>query len=369
MSRILAIDPESSSTPSRKTADLYDLDSFSKAAPFDELASQKEAIEIVKRTASSTEKLNRSKEVIVPAANATPLAQPASQNEAIEMIRRASSIEKMDQSRTVALQDLKPVLDPPSLNWSYWKIINFTLRLEQLGSEMIDLNDKRTEYHFQEIQTLDREEMLKMKEAADRAQTSSFWKFLQDIGSLFSAAFSIVLGLPLLFTGAGTLVGGAMVAAGILSITNFIFKQTDVWNWLAKSIAGDNENLARNLENILPAVVGVVCGVVGLAGSVGAFFFSSLDFGQKIFTIGQTALNFAEGIVSIGSGYSQARMKWTEGDLTEIQTKSQVHKLHMEYLMVQMQDIFREQTKVDEEAGNIFDAINQSNMIISQQIV
>lgn len=302
---------------------------------------------------------------VEPVSEISPFELPLPSSQTFSLSDTPSTIEK--SSYSLPYPPAKPVLEAPKSS-GIWRMIENVLALETVGEKLMDLNNVRLERYFGKIRELDRQEAIKMQEAAQNTQNSSFWSFLKDMGALLLAALSTVLGLSLLSTGAGALIGGALVAAGVLSIINFTFKETGTWDWIAKHLAGENEDLHRKLAQILPAVVGGIAAVIGLAGSVGAFWFTELDFAQKILTIGQTAVNFATGVASIGEGVSKAKVTWKQSEIIELQSETKLVRFHLEETMTAMQDFLTNQTRISTSASSSVKAAERAVQIIHHSV-
>lgn len=261
-----------------------------------------------------------------------------------------STIEKSPKKAEPLPLTGKPELDPPSPN--IWGFVQVTLEAEKIANDFIRLDQINMEKNFCHIREWEKKQLIKINESAEHAQSWNFWNFLRDIASLIVAAFSTVIGFFFVTSVGSALVGGALIASGVLAITNFIFQNTDAWDWIAKQIAED-EQTRQKLKSILPMVVSVVSTTIGIAGSIGAAFFDSLNLTQKLLSIGQTAANFAQGVTTIGSGVSGARMKWTEADLRNIKSETQFLKYQIENCLTRMQEFFDSQKQTVENSSEL----------------
>lgn len=261
-----------------------------------------------------------------------------------------SSIEKSGKAVEPLPLSGKPELDPPSPN--IWGFVQVTLEAEKIASDFIRLDQINMEKHFGEIREWEKKQLIKINESAEHAQSWNFWNFLRDIASLIVAAFSTIIGFFVVTSVGSALVGGALIASGVLAITNFIFQHTDTWDWIAKQIA-EEEQTQQKLKSIMPLVVSVISTTIGIAGSIGAAFFDSLNLTQKLLSIGQTAANFAQGVTTIAGGISGARMKWTEADLRSIKSETQFLKYQIENCLTRMQEFFDSQKQTVENSSEL----------------
>ena len=123
-------------------------------------------------------------------------------------------------------------------------------------------------------------------------------------------------------------------------MTNFIFQHLEVWDVLGKKLADEDENMRHTIKVIIPAVIGAVSSVIGIAGTIGATFFHSMTSLSKIASIGQATAGFAQGLTTIGTGVASGRAKFTESELKEISAQIQKLKFQSEASMSQMQELF-----------------------------
>lgn len=276
-----------------------------------------------------------------------------------------STIEKTEPKTVSFPSSWKPELDPPPPNM--WGFVQVTLQAEKIAHDFIRLSQINMKNDFGHIQEWEKKQLIKINESAQHAQSWNFWNFLKDIASLIVAAFSTVVGFFFMTSVGSALVGGALIASGILAITNFVFQHTDTWDWIAKQITED-EQTQQKLKSILPMVVSVVSTVVGIAGSIGASFFESLNLTQKLLSVGQTAANFAQGVTTIGSGVSGAHMKWTEADLRMIKSETQFLKYQIELCMNRMQEFFDSQKQFVENSSELIRLTLNSIQTIQQPV-
>lgn len=212
----------------------------------------------------------------------------------------------------------RPTLIHPSVLSDY-RMLAATEETRNLGNFLIDTLGVRLKTIKSDIQAISNEHIQKLKEAAERAQSSDWWSVLKKIATCLLSAVSLVFGIALVGTGGGALIGGAMIASGVLSLANFALSETGSWDWISKALSNDNEELQKNLKMILPAAFGVLAAGMGIVGSGYSLATGAVQFAEKAAFIAQTALSIFNSVTIFGKGQADAQLLWTQADLTSIQ--------------------------------------------------
>jgi len=279
------------------------------------------------------------------------------------------------------IEEAKPLLDmpyepskpqlafPSKESLIEYRLIDSLEKLHKTGTGMLELNMNELDDCNQKFKEMQAEQAKKLKEAAARTQDDKFWSLLKKIGAFVLAAVSTVLGMTLVATGAGALVGGAMIASGLLTIANLAFTDAGVWDWVAEKLAKGNEEKQKKIAAIIPAVVGGFCAVIGLAGSAGTFLWASINVAQKMLLIAQTALNFAEGVAAIGDGVNRYRSLRTQAALTEIKKDLFLNENKLEKASGGMEKIFQVQSRAAEQVSKMIRMSSQTNKRITTSAV
>lgn len=260
----------------------------------------------------------------------------------------------------------KPVLEEPKA--PVMRALGSMRVLEKLADDFMFNNQDKVNAYIARMNTLDEQEAEKMKETIQRTQDAGFWSYLRDIGSMIMAAISSVFGLSILASGGAPLVGAALVASGILAIFNFTLKESGAWDWVAKQLANDNEELRKKLATLLPAVVSLVCMVIGIAGTVGASMFVHLDTQQKLLKIGEMVMLFANIFLWTTEGINDNFRCQLESALTLLRTENQVMRLKLQNAMTQMQDVCQNQNELTEVAAQIVRTTTRAVQSIHQAV-
>lgn len=223
-----------------------------------------------------------------------------------------------------------PKLTPPSrVSYSEFSLIHVFDEMHASGKTMLASFTSSISQGSAKLRQLLLENIEKLKEAAKKAQENGFWSMLQKIGECILAAISTILGITLVATGAGAIVGGVLIAAGILTITNFAMRETGSWDWAAKKLSNDKEQ-QKKLAIYLPLGVGLVAAVLGLGGSIATALWTSLNMAQQALSIGQAALGIYQGFTTVGKGITDAKVLWTQADLIDIEKRTTLERLSFE---------------------------------------
>lgn len=234
-------------------------------------------------------------------------------------------------------------------------------KLHAQGTSMLNLEMKSMEILEGKVKELHMQNMEKMQEIAKKSQQSGFWSFLQKIGFYILSAFSFVFGFSLSATGAGSVIGGVMMATALLNIVNLALSEANAWIWIADQIAGDNEERRNLLSSILPLTLGWTCGVVGLVGSINAAVWSSLDLLQKTLAAAKMGLSAAEGATTIGSGVTGHELSLSEAELISLKELVFLNEHRLESTVTLMERVMKKLDHVSSSAAKSIQVTIQSN--------
>lgn len=267
----------------------------------------------------------------------------------------------------------RPRLTPPeSLPHSIgpsseYRLLAVTDESRNLGNQIMSTLGTRLQNVKLKIREISAENIQKLKEAAQRAADSSFWSVLKKIATCLLSSLSIVFGIALVGSGGGALIGGAMIASGILSLANFAMSETGGWDWVAKQISDDNEERRKMLAMILPGAVGILAGGIGLVGSVQGIVSGAIQFAEKSVYIAQTALAIFDGITTFGKGHADAHLTWAQADLQKIQADLTVERSHFDTVMREIETSMSDFKAVKAKTKKIIQTLSQSNVQLVRQ--
>ncbi|MBI2743384.1 MAG: hypothetical protein HYX48_05650 [Chlamydiales bacterium] len=226
------------------------------------------------------------------------------------------------QAQEVSFRPSMPVLEAPGASKTSPASLSYNSVISQILETLSLMHATGHEMHLTQargfavaqksIEELQQKELVELKESAERAQTSDAWGVLQTVASYILSAINAVLGVFLITQGS-TVVGGMMVAAGLIEVANLAFSSCGFWNWLADQIAGENEELAKQIVAILPSVIGLVAGAVGAVGTVQLWNMQNqFDWAEQLLLISQTALSLTQGVASMAKGVTAYKVSQSE---------------------------------------------------------
>jgi len=276
-----------------------------------------------------------------PASSRTETPSQAVRPEGIALYKRAfagpspatSPVVDVVSSSKMAAAPSAPFTPPklvhPSRVCSEYRLLSELEGMHQTSKSLEASSTTSLEQDGVRAKELFRQQLEKIKEGAERTKENGFWSLLQKIGECLLAALGTVLGITLVATGAGAVVGGVMIAAGILTITNFAMRETGSWDFVAKQLSSEKKR-QDDIKFYLPLAISIVSGVLSVGGSIASTIWSGLNVAQQAMTIAYAALGVFQGVTTIGEGVTQARVTWTQGDLKEIETRSSLERLATE---------------------------------------
>lgn len=271
--------------------------------------------------------------------------------------------------KTIDWKPERPNLTPPhelppprGLPWSDYRLLTVTDESRELGNQILDTLSTRMSGIKNKIRDISTENIQKLKEAAERANTSAWWSTLKKIASCLLSALSIVFGVAFAASGGGALIGGAMIASGILSLANFALSEAGTWDWVAKELSNDNEEWRKRLAMILPAAVGILAGGIGLVGSVYSFTTGAVQLVEKAVYVAQTAVTLFDGATTLGKGQADAQLLWTQADLAKIQGLLTAQRTHFDSLLKEIESSLNDFKAVKAKTKKTVQIISQSNI-------
>ncbi len=233
-----------------------------------------------------------------------------------------------------------PELTPPSkIAFNEILYLRAISDIYEAGSELMDSFSTHASFKKEEMKKLSLEHLEKIKEASLRTQDKSFWSFLQKIGECILAALGAVLGFSLISSGAGAVVGSVLVTSSLLSLFNFAMKETGSWNYVAKLLASDTHEQKRIAE-LIPYAIGMVTGVLSLAGSTAAIW-NQLDFAQQGIVLAQATVGAYQSGVSIAKGITEMQSLHTQADLRQIDTKNNIEKISYQTISMHFKQVMQ----------------------------
>ncbi len=229
----------------------------------------------------------------------------------------SSSHEEMTHSSGAIFSP--PVLSPPKTTKCVdIRFIEAVNDIYVAGQGMMDCFLQNLDQSAAKLKELSFANAEKLKEAAKRSQENGVWSLLTKIGQCLLSALSFVIGVSLVATGAGAVIGSIMIASSIINIASFAMTEAHGWDWIAKKFASDEEK-QKKIAFWLPTAIGIINAVVGVAGAAGGALWAQLNLVQKAIIVLQSALGLYNGVTTIGKGVSDSQVILAQADLLSIQ--------------------------------------------------
>ena len=254
---------------------------------------------------------------------------------------------------------------PQHLPMSDLRLLSVTETTRELGGEIIDALSTRLQGIKERIREISQETMTTLREAALRAKESGFWSVLKKIATALISAVSIIFGISIASSGSA-LIGGAMIASGVLSLANFAISELRGWDWIAEQLAHKNEERKKQLMFALPIAVGILAGGIGLIGSVHGIATGAINFAGKAQLIIQSLLGLFDGMTTLGKGAADARLLWTQADLKELQGDLFIERESFNTTLDEIRASLGDFKDISKKTQTVVDMITQSNIQLTR---
>lgn len=272
---------------------------------------------------------------------------------------------KVHDTLGVAPQPLKTNFTPsrPELPFEM-RLIKTVNRARDVSQDSLHNTAKGLEIHQQELDDLTKKKLEKLREKCEQTQAAGVWETLRIIGAAILGAISAFFGLTLWGVGASTFVGAALIASGVLTVTNLAFTEFGIWNWIAEKLADDNEEKQKKIAAILPTVVTIVACGLGFAGMAAFGLWGDLSAVPKGLALLQTVGN----VLTIGGTAAgkicQARIALSQAELHQLQHKLSEHNHYVERLTESLEQIMEQETQTQRLARTLLNLSTQTKQAL-----
>lgn len=282
----------------------------------------------------------------------------------------SDSMLRMDGNIDPVWKPERPMLTSPdalsSSSYSVYRFLDTTEESRHLGDQILETLGERLNHVKLKIREISTDNIQKLKEAAQRAADSSFWSILNKIATCLLSALSMVFGISLIASGGGTLIGGLMVASGILSLSNFAMSETGAWDWVSKQLASDNEEWQKKLAWILPSAVGILAGGIGIVGSIQSVASGAFQFTEKAVYLAQTVLAIFDAATTFGKGHADAHLIWAQSDVSKIQADLTVERTNFDSVMKEIEGSLSDFRAIKAKTKKIIQTLSKSNIQLTR---
>lgn len=217
-----------------------------------------------------------------------------------------------------------------------------------------------------DLQEVQRQKAEQLQETAKKNEESGVWGVLQAIGSFIIAAISAIAGVFLVTTGVAPVVGGLAIAASLFTIANgAILTPEGFWGWVAKQIAGENEELERFIAVVLPLTLGLLAAGVSLY-AVGQLNGQGLDLPRQVLLAIEGAVAIFSGVTTICKGVTDYQVLNSEAKHIRLQAKVELDEHALEKVTTEMGNLMKELSQcgafAQETIGRFCEILRQSSI-------
>lgn len=234
-----------------------------------------------------------------------------------------------------------------------YRFFEALLKLESTADSMMQFQMKQLEDVQEEFKALAAERLKKGEEALDQQHIADSWSLLHKAWTTIISAVSTVLGISVMATPGGMLVGGAMVSSGVLGISNLAARETGAWNWVAKQLAADNQDAQKRLAEWLPAAVDISTSVIGLLGTSSAVLEQTLNLSTGTIRAAKAVGYFGEGFASFAKGSYESEARMIQADLMELTGKVDVNQHDLERITKRIETFSEQLAAAQTQASQV----------------
>ncbi len=225
---------------------------------------------------------------------------------------------------------------------------------------------ERLKQHKQHLSDVVAKNIQAIKENAERVSASDWWSFLKKSAMALLSAVSIAMGITLIAGGGSALIGGAMIASGILSIANFALSEAGVWDQVARMLEQQDEQRRKKIGMLIPGVIGVLSGAIGLFGGVQSLLYSSHLFVGKVLEIVQAALAGFQGVTTIGKGIADYNLLNSQGQLLGLKGQITIERHSVSLLSRWLENWLSEMKGINAKFKQMANMVIQANQKVVQ---
>lgn len=234
-----------------------------------------------------------------------------------------------------------------------YRFFTALLKMESTADAVLKVKMQELEDVQAQFKALSAERLKKGTEALDQKHIAESWSLLHKAWTTILSAVSTVLGLSVMATPGGMLVGGAMVSSGVLSISNLAARETGTWDWVAKKLAADNQDAQKRLAEWLPAAIDISSSVIGLLGTSSAILEQTINFSAGTVRAAKTAGYFGEAFTSVAKGSYESEARGIQADLIELSGRVDVNQHDLERISKRIENFCEQLGQAHSQASQL----------------
>lgn len=239
-------------------------------------------------------------------------------------------------------------------------IIDLMNETYSIGSSLLASATEEVKEHSNILSKKMAENIATLRQAALRAQEADVWGRLQKASIGILSAFNLFLGLSLCKS-ESPMLGSALIASGILSVTNLAMTELRGWDLMAEKLSGDSKDLKNQITFWSPIALHTLS--IALSASAGsAIFYDSNALSSALSSDWKELADLYGGLTGAGKSITDARFSSTKADLLTIQNDIASNTVLQDSLTAWIQNFIKLLDHGWEQARNIIQINSQLRM-------
>lgn len=219
-------------------------------------------------------------------------------------------------------------LTKPTLASPEWRLIQNIDDLNEITEQGLSINQSQINHHMEKLKELSQEHLRLFKEGAEKNKSNKWWGELHQMVSCLAATFSTLCGVSAA-AGGSTLIAGALIASGVMAISNVALSSTGAWDKMARELYPEDLKKREQFKTFAPLMLAAASTTLGMAGGAAAYSTGAVVFAEKMTQTISSTVHAVEGVTSVGQGYAKADAHLTEAKVKnlDIQMFTNEHEL------------------------------------------
>jgi hypothetical protein len=255
----------------------------------------------------------------------------------------------------------RPTLLPPS----NLRLTKFVCELEKTEQSMVENLSERLSDISNEGAEQSRAYQKELKENADKIKDGLAWSVLKKVWTAFFSAVTALFGFSNIIAG-NVFVGAALIASGILSLTNLLCSELGVWDEVAKKLAQEDQARQKQIAFCIPLTLSILTAGLALFGGIYDLTHSKEFLSNQFFFALLASCSILEGVVNIGQGVTQMRTLHSQAGLLKMQATLESTNIETKMCADALGNFFSSMQKIFERLSRVMQINAQTNLAILQ---
>jgi hypothetical protein len=255
----------------------------------------------------------------------------------------------------------RPTLLPPS----NLRLRKFVCAFEKTGQSMIENLSERLSEISSEGTEQSSAYQKELKENGDKVKSGLAWSALKKIWSAFFSAVTALFGVSNIIAG-NVFVGAALIASGILSLSNLVCSELGVWDEVAKKLAQEDQARQKQIAFCIPLALSILSAGLALFGGFYNLTNSKEFLSNQFLFALLASCSILEGVVNIGQGVTQMRTLHSQADLLKMQASLESTNIETKMCAEALGSFFSSMQQIFERLSRVMQINAQMNLAILQ---